>query len=322
MLKLTDLRNTTRKAGERRVVYPHLLRDRSLAPRIELAIRYLESMVGRPRRDLEPEVVSRLFGDHKFARCVVACLAASYHHRPRAFAEELSPDQVAALAARDLTGPSVLRLWLYRRANAAPGQGFVGGAERAAFLRAAGADLGLTIDQLERLIALDHPANALLVRLGPIPTADDVIARFNAATVTALLANAKSVHLSLSTLRGGSPLRRGASTTSRRARSNARVGATATQAACDVGADLAVASGRPSLDTIRTLCKQADVAADLSRDTITLHGRQDALDGWSRYGARLARLLAALLAVGLPAQSGEAIIATPTSDEWVFRLTD
>ena len=90
MLKLTDLRKTTRKAGERRVVYPQFLRDRSLAPRIELAIRYLESMVGRPRRDLEPEAVLRLFGDHKIARCIVSCLATSYQHRPRAFAEELT----------------------------------------------------------------------------------------------------------------------------------------------------------------------------------------------------------------------------------------
>lgn len=293
MLKLSDLRKTTRKSGERRVVYPHFLRDRSLAPRIELAIRYLESMVGHPRRELEQEVALKLFGDHKIARCVVACLASTYRHRPRTFAEELAPAQVEALATAGVSGPSDLRLWLYRRANVAPEPGFVGGAERAPFLRAAGDDLGLTIEQLERLIALDHPANALLVRLGPIPTADDVIARFNAATVAALLANATSVRVSLNKLPTGGSRRR------------ASDGSPAPRSLTEI---------------VQALCEHAGVAADVTCETLTLYGRQDALESWARHGARLARLLTTLLATGLPARSGEAIIAAPTGDEWVFRL--
>src|SRR5215813_11880403 len=135
MLKLVDLRKTTRRAksGDLRVVYPYLLRDRSLAPRIEIAVRYLESMLGRPRRELDEEVIVQLFGDHKIARCVVACLAASYRHRARAFAEVLAVERVAALAELGISGPSELRLWLFRQANIAL-PGFVGGAERAPFL--------------------------------------------------------------------------------------------------------------------------------------------------------------------------------------------
>jgi len=293
MLKLSDLRKTTRKSGERRVVYPHFLRDRSLAPRIELAIRYLESMVGHPRRELDQEVVLKLFGDHKIARCVVACLASTYRHRPRTFAEELAPEQVASLAARGLAGASDLRLWLYRRANVAPGSGFVGGAERAPFLRGAGDEIGLSSEQIERLIALDHPANALLVRLGPIPTANDVIARFNAATVAALLANATIVRLSLHRLPAPGKRKR---------------------------ASAGSAAPRTPAETIRALCEQTGVAADVTGDALTLHGRQDALESWARHGVRLARMLATLLAAGLPARSGEAIIAAPTGDEWVLRL--
>ena len=90
MLKLTDLRKTTRrvvKDDDLRVVYPRFLRDRSLAPRIELATRYLEKMVGHARRELDQEVVAQLFGDHKLARCIIACLAASYRYD--AFGETL-----------------------------------------------------------------------------------------------------------------------------------------------------------------------------------------------------------------------------------------
>ena len=54
MLKLTDIRKTTRRssAGNGRTLYPHFLRDQSLTPRIERAIRYMESMLEQPRREL------------------------------------------------------------------------------------------------------------------------------------------------------------------------------------------------------------------------------------------------------------------------------
>src|SRR5262245_44225398 len=99
MLKLADLRKTTRRSGEGdlRTVYPRFLRDRTLAPRIELAIRYFERMLGRPRRELDAEVIVGLFGDHKLARCIVVCLAAYYRHRARTFAEVLPEPTVATL---------------------------------------------------------------------------------------------------------------------------------------------------------------------------------------------------------------------------------
>jgi Protein of unknown function (DUF790) len=197
MLKLADLRKTTRRASDdRRAVYPRYLRDRALAPRIELALRYMESMLGRPRRDLDAEMVVQLFGDHKLAGCIVGCLAATYRHCARTVGEMLAPDRVASLAERHLLTPSDLRLWMYRRANEAL-PGFVGGHERAPFVRAAADELELTSEQLEELLVLDAPANAILVRTGPLPTVDDVIARFNYETVSALLANASLVRLSL-----------------------------------------------------------------------------------------------------------------------------
>ncbi|HET9980259.1 MAG TPA: hypothetical protein VFQ32_07440, partial [Ktedonobacterales bacterium] len=119
MLKLTDIRKTTRRSGRDglRVIYPRFLRDASLAPRIEMATHYLESMLGQPRRALDDEIIVQLFGDHKIARCLVACLGANYRHRPRALGEVLPPEQVAALAAQGVTSASELRLWLFRRVN-------------------------------------------------------------------------------------------------------------------------------------------------------------------------------------------------------------
>ncbi len=277
MLHLADLRKTTRRAktGDLRIVYPTLLRDRSLAPRIGMALRYLDSMLGKPRRELDSEVIVQLFGDHKIARCIVTCLATTYRHRPRTFAEILPAATVAAVAEHGIVTPSDLRLYLFRRANGAL-RGFVGGIERAPFLRAAGADLGLAPEQIETLIALDVPANAVLTRNGPTPTPDDVIARFNYDVIAALLANASIVRVTLA------------------------------RAATDA-------------ETIRALCAQASVRAELAGRELVLHGRQDALNGWARHGARLVHLLSALLSCGLPARGGEAIVASPTG-EWLFRL--
>ncbi len=278
MLKLTDLRKTTRRASSGgRTLHPHFLRDRSLAPRIEKAIAYLETMLGRTRQELEQEVLVQLFGDHKLARCLVACLAASYRHRSRNFAELLPAAQVKSLEQAGITNPSELRLWLFRRANVTL-PGFVGGLERAPFLAGAGAELGLEIAQIEELLTLDSPEHAIMARTGPIPTPGDIIARFNYNVMAAILANAPSVHLTLTKV------------------------------------------PRDAV-TIRELCALADVRAELDGRELTLYGQQDALDTWARHGAKLVRLLVALLACGLPVRSGEAMVAAPTGEPWHFKLT-
>ena len=279
MLKLTDLRKTTRrvvKDDDLRVVYPRFLRDRSLAPRIELATRYLEKMVGHARRELDQEVVTQLFGDHKLARCIVACLAASYRYRARSFGEVVAPEVVTRLAALGITAPLELRLWLYRRANQAL-PGFVGGEERAPFLRLAGAELGIAPEEIETLIGLDDPAQAMLTRIGPIPTADDVHARYNYEVTAALLANAANVHITM-------------------------------------------ASKPRDPSAIRLLAGQLGVSITLTNRELTLAGRQDALNGWARHGARVVRLLATLLVAGLPARKAEALVHAPDGRQWLFRL--
>ena len=278
MLKLTDLRKTTRRAksGEGRTLHPQLLRDRSLAPRSEMAINYLETMLERPRQELDQEVVIQLFGDHKLARCIVACLASTYRHRARSFAEVLPPAQVEALGSAGITTPSDLRLWLFSRANSDL-PGFVGGAERAGFFAQAGVMLGFDGDQIERLITLDSPEQAILVRSRPKPCADDIIASFNYNVIAAILANGPIVRLALTRL-------------------------------------------PQDAQAIRELCALAGVRAELTGRELVLHGQQDALDVWARHGAKLVRLLVALLASGLPARSGEALVAAPTGEQWQFHL--
>ena len=280
MLKLTDIRKTTRRSGKDglRVIYPRFLRDASLAPRIEMAIRYMESMLGQPRRALDDEVVVQLFGDHKVARCLVACLGASYRHRPRAFSEVLPPEQVAALAARGITSASEVRLWLFRRVNRELA-GFAGGEERAGFLAGAERELGLEAGRLDTLIALDAPEQAILVRIGPKPAAVDVITRYNFTVTAAVLAQAQQVRVNLTR-----------------------------------------ALSAKDAEAVYSLAGRLGVSVEAGGRELVIHGRQDALESWARHGAKLARLLAMLLLSGLPARSGEALVAAPQGGEWLFRL--
>src|SRR5258706_10382708 len=203
MLKLQDLRKTTRRAGDGdlRIVYPKFLRDRTLAPRLDMAVRDLEGALGRTRRELDEEVIIQVFGGRKPARCIIGCLAASYRHRARTFAEVLPPEQCAALVAAGIATPSELRLWLFRAVNRLHA-GFASAAERPAILREAGEALGLSARQVEQLISLDQPANAVLARMGPRPSPAEGIARFNYETAPALLANAALVRISLARVPG------------------------------------------------------------------------------------------------------------------------
>src|SRR5689334_7085666 len=58
--------------GSLPVLYPRLLRDTSIIPQIGIALGYFDSMVGKERREFDPELLVQFFGDHKVARCIVA----------------------------------------------------------------------------------------------------------------------------------------------------------------------------------------------------------------------------------------------------------
>lgn len=193
-----DIPKTTRKGeeGQPRRLYPRFAKDRTLVPKVELAIGYLDGMVGRRRGDLSPDAVLELFGDPKLARCILACLADSYRYRTPEIAEVIGDDAAGALAAWDLLTPADVRGHIYLAANAGHG-GFVAGTERAAFLTDVAGPLGLEAAQLEELLHLDAERNALLIRVGPRPRAVDVLARYNAMLALSVLRHASEVTLEL-----------------------------------------------------------------------------------------------------------------------------
>jgi hypothetical protein len=193
-----DIPKTTRrgKEGEPRRLYPRYLRDTSLVPKIDLAIGYLDGMVGRRRGDLSADAMLDLFGDPKLSRCILACLSDTYRYRTPEFAEVVGEEAAIRLAGWDLLTPADLRDHVYRALNDRSG-GVLDPAERSFFLDSVGEVLGVDGDVLDQLLHLDAERNAILTRVGRRSRAEDVVARYNALLTFSVLRHASVVELEL-----------------------------------------------------------------------------------------------------------------------------
>ena len=193
-LPLKDIRFTTRRADGELLVYPRLLRDRAILPKVAIAIRYFESMLGRERGELESETLVHFLGDHKLARCVTASLARSYRFRSPEIHEIVSRAGLRRLASLQVDSPKALRLRLYDRVNAET-DGFLGREARARCFDAMETELKLRHGELDRLLTLDAEEHALLVRYGAEPRPLDVVAQHNFAVLETLLRHSTEIEL-------------------------------------------------------------------------------------------------------------------------------
>ena len=193
--RLQDLCKTTRRAAGNGLprLFPRVLGDDRLDPRLGIAIRFFETHLGQPRGELDAEALMTLFGDPRLARGLIHCLARSYRYRDRPLADILGTERAAALTARGLGTPRDLRALAYRRANQAGG--FVSPAHRADFLVHLVDDLEPT--ELEQVLWLDAADQAVLVRAGSIPTAADIRACYNVQVLETLLSTAPESRFAL-----------------------------------------------------------------------------------------------------------------------------
>jgi predicted nuclease of restriction endonuclease-like RecB superfamily len=272
---LKDVRFTTRRPSRRddvagvdgqdghqepaaRLLYPRLLRERGVLPKVSIAITYFESMVGRERQDFDAEVLVQFFGDHKLARCIVACLARSYRYRTPPLEEVVSRTSWQRLQRAGIDSSKALRYRLYERLNDG-GRGFLPGGEREAVYGELEGKFKLRRGEFERLLYLDADEHAVLTRVGEAPRAEDVVAQYNFGVLETLLRHAELVELEL----------------------DSRL----------LGATVTAAIRR--LCAINQVENQ--LQSDGGRRRLQLRGGQDALGVWARHGRRVARTVVQLL---------------------------
>lgn len=269
---LKDVRFTVRRdgAGEP-VLHPRWLRDRSVLPKLSFATRYFESMLGRERSELEPEVLVEFFGDHRLARCLVACVARSYRYQPQRLEEIVTRRSLRRLQRDGVDSPMALRCWLFDRVNDG-GHGYLPGAERGAVIGQMEAELGLRAGELERLLYIDAEGHAILRRVGAEPRPEDIVAQYNFRVLETFLRHAEQIVLALAE---GMPEETGPAV------------------------DLCAASG-----------VEVRVGREFGPTHLLLVGRQDALGSWARHGRKVARAAIQLLErVRAKVGGGEATVA-------------
>lgn len=192
--RLTDVKKTVRSRSDgERYLHPKLLDGSAVAAQVALALSYFHARLGRTRREVDPEVLVRFFGDPKVARGLISCLNASYRWRARTLAEVLDAADVARLVGRSIFAPGDLRLYLYDVIND-EADGFLAEV-REENLGGLARRLRLAPTKLEQLVALDADENAVLVRVGPVPEPAHVVALYNYHTVDAILRNSVRVEL-------------------------------------------------------------------------------------------------------------------------------
>lgn len=247
---ITDFRFTTRRSATGTpTIYPMLMRDASMLPKLALAIRHVEGMVGQERAACDSDVLMQFFGDPKLARCLIACLGRTYRFIPRTPAEVLHASALAYLSTLGIQTSKHLRLWLYDRLNGEH-HGFLPSHGRIDLSAAFEQELRLRPGEFERLLYLDDEDHAVLTRFGAVPSPEDIVAQHNARALETLLRHTQHLVVSL-----------------------ARTTPQARAAILHVCATEQVIARIDGDDDAR----------------LHLFGRQDAMENWSRWGRRLAR---------------------------------
>lgn len=256
--RIADLKKSVRKGREGYQVTPARLESRQHLFQIEFVLQQFEAHLGRPRRDLDPDLLLDFIGDARLGRGLLATLSQWYRMRSRTFAEVLDSRKddgrrYTRLLEHGAGGPVELRAWLYGAANL-EGSGYLDPAGDEEYWRSRTRALGLRREALELLSLLDRPEEAVLVRTGPRPHATDVVAAYNARAHSTLLRSAVEVSLVCG-------------------------GATAlVRKAAEVWAE------------------PLGVEWSVEAHTLRLSGRADALGCWTRHGRRLERVVLELLA--------------------------
>jgi predicted nuclease of restriction endonuclease-like RecB superfamily len=302
--RTADFKKTTRTSGGERVLYPYQIRDDRYTAAIGYAIAYYERMVGRRRAEFEAETLLEFFGEPKLARGLVACLARTYAWREQTFDEAFGEETAKALWRTGIIRPADLRARLYGLANGRYG-GVILPHERAeaiAFLcnqlatestenpenkthiplansvdsvASVAKTSVLTPEQFERGLTLDTEDQQVLVKIGAMPTPQEIVARYNYHSLETALCHAETLRLRL---RG--PVWNIVRTVHNLARRY---------------------NIRYQINTPRTLFEE--------QVEVTLLGAKDALGSWLRAGRRVARALLRLIATH-PASlvAGEALV--------------
>jgi predicted nuclease of restriction endonuclease-like RecB superfamily len=285
---LQDIPKHIRRRGGELTIALNFLRPGESHDEIAQLIAYHEQALGQPQRTFNIDDARSIAGDYRLAHCLLAALSAWYIWRSPAWDEatqRMGGDAaLSALSEAGITSPVQLRLALFDYVNDHHG-GFLSEQTRAHDLEPFASQYGLTVTDLDYLLALDTDEEAILMRQSQRPpTPDEVALLYNQWAFESALFNASEAHFII-----------------------------------DCGAFLKTDQSLPVSTpltgvgaAIKRLCylaRKLGVYYDLSYQQhithspylhLTLYGPQDMTGTPQQYGTRLARLCRLLLGYSTP----------------------
>ena len=195
-LALADVKKTIHRRDGIVYVAPYLLRPRERPHELASLIAVFEGALGRPHSTFAADLPAEIIGDYRLARCLVLCLGDWYTWQTSAWATAARDDEIVALAAAGITGPTRLRLALYDYASQFGG--YLPSAAREETLSAFASSVGVSRPTLDTLLTLDAEENAILTRQAERPPEPRELAvRYNQRAFEAMLSSAATVELTL-----------------------------------------------------------------------------------------------------------------------------
>jgi len=205
---LQDVKKQVHRRGSELSVSLHFLHPGELHTEIENLIAYHEQHLHLPQRQFSLDEARGCVGDYRLANCLIATLSAWYNWQQPGWTEALQrlhnavPDPLPSTTVRSaptiyeagIASPVNLRLALFDYVNEHH-HGFLDTNTRTSTLQGFAGLYGLSVPDLEYLLALDSDEEAILVRnASQPPTAQEVATLYNQWAFEAALFNASSVH--------------------------------------------------------------------------------------------------------------------------------
>lgn len=179
--------------------------DQRTAGAIEGIGDYYASLLGKERREYDPDVPVEIAGERRLGQAIATVYGDWYRWVTRDLRDALPTEVAAALIQAGSATPVALRARLYALVNERFG-GFVAGGARGQALADLAALYGIPASDaplLDVALWLDHDEAAVLRLEGDAPAAAEVAARYNRAALAALLRNATRITCDLANPDGG-----------------------------------------------------------------------------------------------------------------------
>ncbi len=194
---LQDVKKQVHRRDGDLCVSLHFLHPGELHHEIEGLVAFHEQHIGLHQRQFSIDDARACIADYRLANCLLDTLSAWYAWRQPDWREtllRLENDALTRLEEAGITSAIYLRLALFNYVNEHYA-GFLDGQGRTEALQTFAAHHGLSVSDLEYLLALDSDSEAVLVRETPHPpAAEEVAALYNQWTFEAALFNASDVH--------------------------------------------------------------------------------------------------------------------------------